>query len=227
MFFFYHGPNFGLQRVIKVAVICCCCSCYFSKQLYRTILSLHFYFRYCSRLRNALMKREELIPEWKCLCAFFVFDLILRLLFMFSVLLAFNILDNFALMLSQIFPSVYFWQSQDKRQDNTPLFVMICDGDLTETAYNLGMGNNCGFLNEWTWTQLKTNCIKDLTPAMVFPHLWWLSSYIWATLGYLLFATMAATAAAQQVNIFTLHLWTRHWITVQIQKKHRGTSTLE
>ena len=85
---------------------------------------------------------------------------------------------------------------------------MICDGDFTETAYNLEMGNNCGFPNEWPWTQLKTNSLKDSTPAMVFPHLWWLSSYLWATLGYLLITTMAATAAAQQVNIFTAHLWT-------------------
>ena len=92
---------------------------------------------------------------------------------------------------------------------------MSCDGDFTETAYNLGMGNNCGFPNEWTWTQLETHSIKDLTPAMVPPHLWWLSSYLWATLGYLLIATMAATAAAQQVNIFTLHLWTRQCVTVQ------------
>ena len=92
---------------------------------------------------------------------------------------------------------------------------MSCDGDFTETAYNLGMGNNCGFPNEWTWTQLETHSIEDLSPAMLPPHLWWLSSYLWATLGYLLIATMAATAAAQQVNIFTLHLWTRQCVTVQ------------
>ena len=113
-----------VQRAIKVAVFCCWWSCYFSKQLYITILSLHFYFRYCSRiwkLRNALMKREELIPEWKCFCAFFLFDLILRLLFLFSVSLAFTILDNLALKISQIFPSVKFWQSRDKRQDNTTM----------------------------------------------------------------------------------------------------------